>query len=324
MKYSSLSSAGDETSIPCRKEDDKQDYTYYVPAHSDFLIHWTGLDIDKKYDSEWYNEPSSATASNVTRLYLERLKGILKHGLWMTDDNEEITINGRNYPRPKHCRTCFTELKLSSVRGHAKSYGRLGIGFKRFYVFNRMGQPMVYYHEMRPNWFAPAYWNVPQNSFTEFFGCFLKPMTTRPSGETRTLVYSLYDESEWRIIYSNEIRNFYDKTGLSKNYKDLGSIMPEDRFSDEIKAFIKSQNSATNSSVQPKAVIPVNDEWFTMIIYPSLAAKVEAEADAEIRRLICDIKPEISSRPSYEVQNPYQFEKNSKPIELDLDACRQF
>jgi hypothetical protein len=53
--------------------------------HSDFLIHWTGKDID-----------------------------------------ENLIIDVPAVPQ-----TCFTELKLSQSRAHAREYGRLGIGGKR-------------------------------------------------------------------------------------------------------------------------------------------------------------------------------------------------
>ncbi|MCK5295320.1 MAG: hypothetical protein KAJ75_00390 [Alphaproteobacteria bacterium] len=106
--------------------------------HSDFLIHWTGKDIETH---EWSNDPQSKTDPKTTDKYIERLRGILKHGFWMTEDTEE-------YPEldaPKVPQTCFTELRLSQARRHAKKFGRLGIGMKRFFVFNRGGRPLIYY-----------------------------------------------------------------------------------------------------------------------------------------------------------------------------------
>ena len=59
------------------------------PIHSDFLIHWTGKDIDKK--------TGLRSTEERDRLYLKRLKFILKYGLWMTKDKnrEELYIMRR-------------------------------------------------------------------------------------------------------------------------------------------------------------------------------------------------------------------------------------
>ena len=40
--------------------------------HSDFLIHWTGKDIDEEYDKNWYDSDKSKTSKscNVSELYI--------------------------------------------------------------------------------------------------------------------------------------------------------------------------------------------------------------------------------------------------------------
>lgn len=291
-----------------------EDYTHYVPMHSDYLIHWTGgRDIDNIYDPVWYKDLASTTDSTVTRLYLDRLKDILRHGLWMMDDNEMIRMDGQSYPRPSHCRTCFSELKLSTVRGHARRYGRLGIGFKRFFLFDRLGCPMTYYHSSRANLFTPALWEGHPSSYNEFFACFLKSMTEVTSDTT--MKYSFYDESEWRIIYSDEIARRLASCGKTNV---LNYFVPEGSFSSELRQLVAGLPR------QPRAVIPVRDRWFAMIIYPSLATKVAAEADEEIRNLINSIKPSDSLLRTYPKRNPAWLEAHNKPIELDLDACRNF
>ena len=115
--------------------------------HSDFIIHWTGGDIDKKYDKCWHKEESSKTIKEeIMEPYMERLKSILKYGLWMTiDEEEDKSLKELGICRPCVARTCFTELKLSETRTHAKRYGRLGIGFKRPFLFERFGRPMNYF-----------------------------------------------------------------------------------------------------------------------------------------------------------------------------------
>jgi hypothetical protein len=308
---SSATSHGDDISTTATGATD--DYTYYVPAHSDYLIHWTGKDIDSQHDANWHTDHSSTTDDNVTTRYLDRLKGILRHGLWMMDDNEAITMAGRTYPRPRHFRTCFSELKLSIVRGHARRYGRLGIGFKRFFLFNRLGCPMTYYHSSRANWFTPSLWSSQPSSYDEFWSCFLKPMTEITPDTT--MRYSFYDESEWRIIYSDAIATRLASRGKADILK---AFIPKACFGSEMNQL------AASSPVQPGAVIPVRDPWFAMIIYPSLAVKVAAESDAEIRNFIASIKPFRSLPASFAKRNPAWLEHHNRPIELDLDACRHF
>jgi len=308
---SSLGSDGDDAVAGGAGVGD--DYTYYAPAHSDYLIHWTGRDIDAQHDPDWYHNHASTTDSVVTRLYLHRLKNILKYGLWMTDDNETITMSGQTYPRPSHCRTCFSELKLSTVRGHARRYGRLGIGFKRFFLFNRMGGPMTYYHSSRVNWFTPSLWANHASSFEEYYSCFLKPMTEETPDTT--MRYSYYDESEWRIIYSDDIAQRLSGCGMGNV---LSNFVPEANLDPNLRQL------AAGAQCQPRAVIPVRDHWFAMIIYPSLAAKVEAGGDQDIRALMNAMKPNASVPQTYPKGNPARLEQYNKPTELDLDACRNF
>ncbi len=309
--HSSLSSNNDDVTYGGTGVGD--DYTHYTPAHSDYLIHWTGKDIDQEYDSKWYNDHSSTTDAAVTTRYLDRLKSILRHGLWMTRDTETVAMGKKLFERPPHFRTCFSELKLSTVRGHARRYGRLGIGFKRFFLFDRMGCPMTYYHSDRANWFTPSLWEKNPAAYDEFFACYLKQMTElTPDG---TMRYTFYDESEWRLIYSNGIAARLASRGENVV---LQRFVPNANFSTELAQLV------SGSDCPPGAVIPVKDQWFAMIIYPSLAAKVAAEADTKIRALINALKPTLSLPSTYPKENPAWLEAHNKPTELDLDACRHF
>lgn len=309
--HSRLGSAGDGATTGGAGIGD--DYTYYTPAHSDYLIHWTGRDIDAQHDVDWHKDHSSTTDSTVTRLYNDRLKGILRYGLWMTADNETVAMAGQSYLRPPHFRTCFSELKLSTVRGHARRYGRLGIGFKRFFLFNRLGCPMTYYHSDRTNWFAPSLWAKHPPSYDEFFACFLKPMTE--ATPDTTMRYTFYDESEWRIIYSADLAQRLTDCEMQEV---LRRFVPRADFGAELDQLVAS------SPCQPGAVIPVRDPWFAMIIYPSLAAKVAAEADQEIRALINALKPVAPLPTTFPKRNPASFEPHNRPTELDLDSCRHY
>lgn len=121
---------------------------YDYAVHSDFLIHWTWKDIDSLYDQDWCrpDKDKSKTTDEATKRYLYRLYDILNFGLWMTEEIESpFKFDGISIPIPPTPKTCFTELKLSESRKHAKLYGRLGIGVKRPFVFNRFGRPVVYY-----------------------------------------------------------------------------------------------------------------------------------------------------------------------------------
>jgi len=292
------------------------------PVHSDFLIYWTGKrDIDEyerkidKYD--WRYDTSSKTNENTTKLYLERLTNILKHGLWMcrSQNSEEICINKKSYTKPSVARVCFTELRLSEVRKHAAKFGRLGIGFKRYFVFERMGSPLMYVQENTNNLFFPP--------FTDFFSeeremlSFVKHMC--PKGKTPQK-YDLFDESEWRIIYSESIKGKLENSDMDDRKKQeiLRSFKKINKINDkEFQDYVKKHDKEKRLEY----LVPL-DRWFSMIIYPSLAVKLESERSDIIRNLIEDIKPDLpkGERPSGDARD----EIFSKPIELNLDACRNF
>lgn len=273
--------------------------------HSDFIIHWTGSDIDNKKDENVKKE-----------LYIDRLKYILKYGLWMTKDKEDqiVKINNKAYNRPDVARTCFSELKVSDAQKHASEYGSLGIGFKRFYLFNRLGYPMIYYIDYRDSWLMPFFTNKSAFDKHDYYSCFLKPMTIEEPG--KKLQYRFYDESEWRIIYSNDIE------------KHLSSIRREDI----CKYFINPSSiddaeyhnyiNKAPADKKPSYLLPIKDRWFCLIIYPSTAIKVEAERDIEIRKLISDIKPYMPN--DKRTRRGAAYEVYCKPMELTLQACNNF
>jgi len=98
-------------------------------VHSDFLIHWTGKDIDYLCDKQWYKSDKSKTNKNCDGRYIKRLHDTLKYGLWMTvEEKNPLCFGNISISIPNTPQTCFTELKVSESRKHAKRYGRLGIG----------------------------------------------------------------------------------------------------------------------------------------------------------------------------------------------------
>jgi hypothetical protein len=260
-------------------------YKNYIPVHSDFIIHWTGKDIDKEYDKDWTGKNASLTSAGSTEKYLKRLKYILKYGLWMTECQTDAPIKSKygEIKPPIHSRTCFTELKLSKARSHASEFGRLGIGFKRFFLFDRLGAPMIYFNEHGYNWLQPPLF---LNTEDDYYKCFFKSMTVKNESP---LLYKYFDESEWRIIYSHNLKNKLKKSGLDKindhfvNFEDI----TEHEFKDY----------CNNSEIKPNFLIPIEDKWVAMIIYPSIAVKVIAQADIEIRNLISSFK-----KPTIQIQ----------------------
>ncbi len=281
----------------------------YQPIHSDFIIHWTGKDIDNL---------SNSNRRENDNLYLERLRDILKYGLWMTKNKEEtlVIIDGEKIKRPNVARTCFTELKLSEVQTHAKEFGSLGIGFKRLFLFDRLGSPMIYYLPIRRNWFFPPFIsNQNKNNLDLYFLCFLKSMARRTKNDR--LQYKYFDESEWRIIYSEDIRKLLlanSELFFKECRVDIETLFknPRNNFNRELNNYYKK----LKGDKKPSYLIPL-DAWFSMIIYPNISVKNRAKEDKEIQELIKTIKAKNT------LGCPFHERKNH-PIEVNLSACRNF
>jgi len=284
----------------------------YQPIHSDFIIHWTGKkNIDDISDSGWADNHSSKTSYEATELYLKRIKDILEYGLWMVKNKEDefIEVDNIKLNRPWVARTCFTELRLSDARAHAEKFGRLGIGFKRFFLFDRLGSPMVYYHPIRRNWFfEPLLSNFDNGQLKSYSSCFLKQMCEK--SKDGTWQYNTFDESEWRIIYSDSIK----ESLLAKKRRDIVKLFinPKDKANKKHYDYC----NALTADEKPEFLIPL-DAWFSLIIYPSLQVKNKAQNDEKIRNLISDIKKK-------DIPGCTKDEKSNYPIEVNLDACRNF
>jgi abortive phage resistance protein AbiGi (putative antitoxin) len=173
--------------------------SYEYAVHSDFLIHWTGKDIDEALHPTWDDDShSSKTDQKVTDLYLRRLRDILTYGLWITQEMErKFWVSSREITIPATPQCCFTELKLSESRRHAKRYGRLGIGVKRPFLFQRSGRPVAYFGfgEQRHNdkFLEACEADLRDKRLLNFF----KPMNSHLG----RLNYDLYGESEWKLLF---------------------------------------------------------------------------------------------------------------------------
>jgi hypothetical protein len=268
-----------------------------LSTHSDILVHWTGHDIEKLNSSD----------TQKNNLYLERFKNILKFGLWMkkAKEPESIQINDLEIKMPIIARACFTELKLSMSEDHAKLHGKLGIGVKRYFLFDRLGAPMNYCQFQTHNLFFPPYSNVltRDKSGEEILSFFKHMCSGRP------LKYDYYNESEWRIIYSESIKNKLIDNGRL----DRANLFIDPRSTDRKE--IIDYFSSLQKDNQPEYLIPL-DPWLAIVIYPNLQIKKRSVESADIRDLLKDVsmRPTVTGCP----------ERECMPIELDLPACKHF
>lgn len=200
--------------------------------------------------------------------------------------------------------TCFTELKLSESRKHARRYGRLGIGLKRGFVFARHGRPVAYFpsaHDMewvRKDMFLRECAGKIEPQMMHFF---------QPMNSEDKLNYDLYSESEWRIVFRKEM------LGRSKSGEVDRAVDPRDPNS-ESSSYLQSLGLDRQSKL--KYLVPV-DGWLAVIIYPSLAIKAMAWESQAVRELIRSIKANQCNRPN-------RVERGNMPVEMDLDLCRNF
>jgi hypothetical protein len=285
----------------------KTPVSYDYAVHSDFLMHWTGKDIDKQHNPTWdESDHRSKTDAIVADLYLSRLRDILTYGLWMTDDGERrFPVGSSQITIPPTPQCCFTELKLSESRRHARAYGRLGIGVKRPFLFSRFGRPLAYFGFGEQNhndkFLEACATDLQDKKLLNFF----KPMNS----QIGQLTYDLYGESEWRVIFFEELLN---KRKI---------IDPRDPANEREHAYFNSLASEQKQIL--KYLLPL-DGWFAMIIYPDGPVKNKAQWDNNfgIEDQIKQIKTFDDRGNRVEgLRNPI---RGNWPIEVDLDACRHF
>ncbi|WP_233416994.1 abortive infection system antitoxin AbiGi family protein [Halovulum marinum] len=215
------------------------------------------------------------------------------------EDARTYFVGSKKVTIPPSPQCCFTELKLSEARRHAARYGRLGIGVKRPFLFNRFGRPMIYFgfdaSATNDKFLSACLADITEKSLLNYF----KPMNSN----IKMLNYDFYSESEWRIILFNEL--------IDKGYiKD-----PSDHRNKKEFEYYKGLSDQEKSKL--KYLLPL-DHWFSLIIYPSVDVKVMCqEGNGEyISNQIKRIKSERGASGS--------TLGGGWPIELDLDACRNF
>lgn len=290
-------------------------FILHAPTHSDNIVYWTGRDIMQDHGNLSANEKSYKP--EVVKAFLDRLKDILKYGLWMTKRTKDDFLKTRNgkFLKPNISRICFTELKLSDSLLHAKNFGPLGIGFKRFFLINRLGSPVYYVSEYGFHLFFPphsSFYN-PSSIDYEMF-CFFKNMSSGRDVQNY-ITYDLYEESEWRIIYSENI-----KQKIPQRKREY-FIDPKPPSSGKYHDFYKKLTSA----IKPEYLVPV-DEWLALIIYPNLQIKNAAQDDTEIRDLLSNLKnkEKLKNRSLILAEGIPDTEVVNFPAEISIGAIKNF
>ncbi|GAP68712.1 hypothetical protein BA6E_104160 [Bacteroidales bacterium 6E] len=176
--------------------------------HSKFLVHWTGKEF-KSDDSK-----------NI----VDRLKDNLSHGLYMNTGSEFMIGSNNTTVTTSVSRVCFTEIRLSQAKNHSDSYGKLGIGFNREFVLERMGGP-VFYVQNGENGavvehFAYLHQHLRSNEnqimvdrLNTIMG-FMKNMSVENDSELK-----YYEEMEWRII---QLKILEDNQLIKVQNKEMG------------------------------------------------------------------------------------------------------
>jgi hypothetical protein len=180
--------------------------------HTKFLVHWT--------DRKFLDPNRDDLDNNLRHKYVERLIDILEKGFYMNIGTEKIYGSLKKESiQGQISRTCFTEIRLSSAKKHAKTYGKLGIGVDRDFVIQRYGNPVFYVMNgdysnvvtcaaivrdfLKKNDKSVKYDESPRNQFETLLG-YLKNMNEKNENE---LTY--YDELEWRITHLTRLEKEY-------------------------------------------------------------------------------------------------------------------
>jgi hypothetical protein len=252
--------------------------------------------------------------------YLSRLRRILQDGLWMrlpseSECKELCAVLGSDCT-PKVARVCFTELRLAHARTHARQYGRLGIGVKPPFVFDRGGRPVLYYgdegqrtRDVFLQWFSAAH----SDPTHRHLGHYLKPMRGDRSGEP----YEYYDESEWRIVYTATLDPQDNAARGDLKRKDVchACVRAAPPTQDYLAKLPQKEREAAQTL---RYLLPL-DGWLSCIIYPSVSLKDKALADPLIRGEIARIKEVGKCVPTCRAN---RVERGNWPVQIDLDLCR--
>jgi len=149
------------------------------------------------------------------QLYVERLENCIKKGLFAKRNNE-ATIRHRQMKRL--CRICFTEIRLSEAQTHAQRFGKLGIGFKREFIMDKGGRPVIYVPfcpKRGGDLLEKSIKSVYENSSdhpeihrsAKWIMAHVKRMSNGKSEESNQFE-NHYEEMEWRLVYDEKSKYF--------------------------------------------------------------------------------------------------------------------
>ena len=264
-----------------------------MTQRSDFLIHWTGKDIQTDY---------KALDDLQRKEYINRLRTTLTgeaKGLWMTiPEREEFYKDGDISFYYEVAKTCFTEIKLSSMESFTKRYGCLGFGFGRRFVLERGGIPVQYVSGTDNDVIVANIarcWNALE-AIESYFRkrnirdikeiptlpdrisfireglntniCYMKNMSDRDHPDDFTLL----DEEEWRIVKTKKI-----DTSKYKYIKPDYYISQPDGSTKPVKYIMKFHGKKT-----PEAWIPFENKDLKLLILPDPKTRQMALEDNAI------------------------------------------
>lgn len=214
---------------------------------SDFLVHWTGKDIQP--------DPEQLSGTQ-RRAFVDRLVSVLHDGFWMTKPVEKLFGYRGAWITYEAPITCFTEIRLSQTSTHARRYGLLGIGVTRRFVLDRFGGPVHYVRNHAAECVVGNLQEVlgvlnkhGETDAVKWFSvnsCFIKNMSNRDQDD-----FEYLEEQEWRIV------NTYAQA-------KAGRIV------------------ATNLA-HPEFRIPVSPGDVRIVVFPDEQTRQEAKADPRIR-----------------------------------------
>ena len=228
-----------------------------MPIHSKFVVHWTGHD---------FHPQTSQISRSIREQYVERLRDDCLNGLFMKPGEE--TIHGRLTTSIKATisRICFSEVRLSQAEDHARQYGRLGIGFHRDFILERMGNPVLYVqngdngvlieilHKVNQFLSTKEADKLTHDSFKIVLG-YLKNMSYQNDQKL-----DFYEEMEWRIVHLTHLMGNYIKDEDPSQYFYRLTAKPED-----IKIIVFPDNDTMKMAVMDSDISGFFNQNFPMM-----------------------------------------------------------
>jgi hypothetical protein len=197
-----------------------------MATKSEYLIHWTGKDINAAIDKLTDIERSK---------YIERLRNTCQSGLWMMPNVENLRGRGNVGFGSYSQITCFTENRVDYYLHHARKYGLMGFGFNRQWVLDRDGMPVIYLKNDSTDLqtqiisniiFALEKYKDDQGNLNKKFSSEYSLLLdyAKPMSNVNTNDFTYLEEAEWRICWNSAISS--SKIELNKGNKPPDYFLP--------------------------------------------------------------------------------------------------